>query len=93
MLTAISDIRHITRVLKFIVAFWTNIEISYEFRFISIVPRNDLLLTFVAIYNIFPSTFDVILTKLISQWNPSRSQIIISREQFNFLCSGHKHFD
>jgi hypothetical protein len=50
---------------------------------------NDLFLTFVATDNIFPSSFDVVLTKLISKWEPSRSQVIIPRKQFNFFGSGH----
>jgi hypothetical protein len=50
---------------------------------------NDLFLTFVTTDNVFPSPFDVILTELISQWDPSRSKIVVSSEQLNFLGSGH----
>lgn len=93
MQIAISNRRNIARSLKFFIAFGTNIEICYEFRFISIAPRNDLFLTFVTTDNIFPSPFDVILTKLISQWDPSRSQVVVSRKEFNFFGAGDHHFD
>jgi hypothetical protein len=52
-------------------------------------PSYDIFLTFVTIDNVLPSPFDVILTELISQWNPSRSQIVVSSEQLNFLGSGY----
>jgi hypothetical protein len=30
---------------------------------------------------------------LISQWDPSRSQVVVSRKEFNFFGAGDHHFD
>jgi len=89
MQTAMSDCRIIISILKFIIAYRTKIKICNELRFVSMTSCNDLFLTFVAIDKIFPSTFDVILTELISQRDPARSQVVVSREQLNLLGTRH----